>query len=278
MRIKKSLYPPATDQPAVWLLGLRPAAATPKRPKRLARFRLWLHRWLSRIWPQRLTQNIGRLPDDTPVNLLELPYTKEEFRALPLLQRRQQLQHALHWLTLPNKQISGVLQIGMPLSLQTLLPASARSNNLADGWQLAAREFIRQMAAESGGLQAKQIAILGVEGASPAEQHICEALLATGSRPILYGSHALGLAEHYYQKYGIAIPVFGARKAIRSSQIILVLKGRPQTAAVNNSSKSVFYFREPHVRVPGSFRGRFSFGSFPAGQAAALFQHITLDK
>lgn len=173
MRIKKSPYPPATDQPAVWLLGLRPAAATPKRPKRLDRFRQWLHRWLSRIWPQRLTQNIGRLPDDTPVNLLELPYTKEEFRYLPLLQRRQQLQHALYWLTSPNKQTGGILQIDMPLNLQTLLPAAERPTNLADGWQLAAREFIRQMAAESGGLQAKQIAILGVEAASLAEQHIC---------------------------------------------------------------------------------------------------------
>lgn len=242
MRIKKSPYPPATDQPAVWLLGLRPAAATPKRPKRLDRFRQWLHRWLSRIWPQRLTQNIGRLPDDTPVNLLELPYTKEEFRALPLLQRRQQLQHALYWLTSPNKQTSGILQIGMPLNLQTLLPAAERPTNLADGWRLAAQEFIRQMAAESGGLQAKQIAILGVEAASPAEQHICEALLAAGSRPILYGSHALGLAEHYYQKYGIAIPVFGARKAIRSSQIILVLKAAPKPQRLITAAKASFIF------------------------------------
>lgn len=265
------------NQPTIWLIGLQTKADKPR-----GRLRQWLHRWLGRRWPQRWAQDIGRLPDNTPVRLLELPYTKADFRALPPEQRRRLLQHALHWLAQPNQQTR---KIGMPLRLQTLLPAAQRPALLADGWQLAAQEFIRQSAAELGGmqnLQGRQAAILGVEASSPLERHICDALLAAGSRPVLYGSRALGLAEYYYQKYGIAIPVFGARKAIRSSQIIYVLQGRrPPT----QTSKALFYFREPHVSVPGRFCGRFSFGSFCAGQAAALLNsnqdapaNITLDK
>ena len=94
------------------------------------------------------------------------------------------------------------------------------------------------------------------------------------AKPVLYGPRALSLAEYYYQRHGIAIPVFGARKAIRSCEVILLLPEltapRQEWPAAFGNSKAVFSFAEPMVQVPGNFVGQFSFGSFPAGQAAAL--------
>lgn len=261
----------------IWLIGLRP---NPEQPQRniFSKMQLWLLHQLCRLtlfWPRLLVQNIGSLPDGSPVRLLELPYTRPEFRALPGPQRRQQLQKALDWLARPQNQAK---KIGLPLSLQTFLPKHNRPPLLADGWQLAAWEFVRQAATElkpHGGIKDKQVAVLGVDNACPAERHICDALLAHHCRPVLYGAHALGLAEYYYQKHGIAIPVFGARKAIRSSSVILVLNGQSgKTADSLNANKAVFYFREPRVRAAGQFSGRFAFGAFPAGQAAALLEQI----
>ncbi len=257
-------------QPVIWLLGLqktKPANQTAKLGQRLKTF---LKKFFSRFWPQLLAQNIGATPADVPVRLLELPFDQTAFRALPPAKRRQQLERALSWLNQPARQ---ALKIGMPLGLQMLLPPDRRPANLADGWHLAAQEFVRQLLAQTGAPNLKNtpLALLGVEDACPAERYICDALLAAGGQPVLYGARALSLAEYYYQKAGVALPVFGARKAIRSSRIIILLNSRrPRRQPVLRPQKSVFYFCEPQVSVPGSYKGAFSFGAFPAGQAAAL--------
>ncbi len=247
--------------PTIWLVGLQPAGSKPLP-------------WWKRIWqkirPQTLP--VGTLPDGRPVRLLQLPLSRAAFQALPLHRQREELRRALRWLQKPARQMQ---RLGLPLHLQLLLNRAERppAAQLPDCRPLAAREFVRQTAASlPGGLAGRQVAVLGVR--RPWHRHICSALLQAEAQPILYGPRALSLAEYYYQRLGIAIPVFGARKAIRSSDVILLL---PEEAAPKQeqcgavfSSKPVFCFAEPMVQVPGNFGGRFSFGAFPAGQAAAL--------
>lgn len=249
-------------QPTIWLVDLQKNSPTKLRQK--------LKNFFGRFCPQLLVQNVGCTTSGLPVRLLELPYSKAALRALPPEKRRQQLRQALAWVNRPQNQAQ---KIGMPLGLQMLLPPGDRPLNLADGWRLAAQEFVKQMPVQIGAASLKNLplAILGVENTCPAERHICNALLAAGSQPVLYGSRALSLAEYYYQKYGIALPVFGARKAIRSSRVIIILNSRkPRRQPYLSPQKAVFYFCEPRLTVPGSYKGAFSFGSFPAGQAAAL--------
>lgn len=243
--------------PTIWLLGMQPAESKPLP---------WWQRLWRKIRPQTLP--IGTLPDGAPVRLLQLAHSKAAFQALPLRQQKNELRRALRWLQKPSRQMQ---RLGLPLHLQRLLSPAERPPQLASGWPLAAREFVRQTAASlPGGLAGRQVAVLGVR--RPWHQHICAALLQEQAQPVLYGPRALSLAEHYYQRDGIAIPVFGARKAIRSSEVILLLPeaAAPSFEAGKGARKAVFSFAEPMVQVTGSFAGRFGFGAFPAGQAAAL--------
>ncbi len=247
--------------PTIWLIGLKPAGSKPLP---------WWRRIWQKIRPQTLT--VGKLPNGTPVRMLQLPHSKAAFQALPLRQQRDELRRALRWLQKPARQMQ---RLGIPLHLRQLLSSAEMppAEKLPSGWPLAAREFVRQTAASlPGGLAGRQVAVLGVQ--RPWHQYICKALLQAKAKPVLYGPRALSLAEYYYQRHGIAIPVFGARKAIRSCEVILLLPEltapRQEWPAAFGNSKAVFSFAEPMVQVPGNFVGQFSFGSFPAGQAAAL--------
>ena len=253
--------------PTIWLLGLQPADSKPLP---------WWRRLWQKIRPPTLP--VGTLPNGTPVRMLQLPHSKAAFQALPRRQQREELRRALRWLQKPARQMQG---LGLPLHLQALLKAAEQPPQLAAAWPLAAREFVRQTAAGlPGGLAGRQVAVLGVQ--RPWHRHLCAALLQAGARPVLYGPRALSLAEYYYQSQGIALPVFGARKAIRSCEIILLLPelglSRQNWPGGSCRNKAVFSFAEPMVQVPGSFVGRFGFGSFPAGQAAPLCGSESINK
>ncbi len=115
------------------------------------------------------------------------------------------------------------------------------------------------------------VALLGVD--KDWHRFFCEALLALEARPVLYGARAVSLAEYYYEKLGVAIPVFGARKTIRSSQVILLLDPGLGGAAKLGAGR-VMLFEEVRVAAAGQFVGRFAFNSFPACQAAALDDEV----
>ena len=67
-----------------------------------------------------------------------------------------------------------------------------------------------------------------------------------------------------------AIAYFLYEKGILHNRLPELTAPRQEWPAAFGNSKAVFSFAEPMVQVPGNFVGQFSFGSFPAGQAAAL--------
>jgi hypothetical protein len=152
-----------------------------------------------------------------------------------------------------------------------------------DGRELAARVFVWSVVRsvgrsdgrsddkkmqQSGGVKGREIALLGVAYGEGWQRYFVEELLVLGAQPVLSGSGAAALAEWFWRRRGIAVPVLGARKAIRSCDALILLASCQAGAAEFN--RKVFVFREPLVHVRGRFAGRFAFGMFPAGLAAAL--------
>lgn len=228
----------------------------------------WRRIW-RRLWPK--LQPVGELPKGRAEHCL-LPWTADELYAMPTEDMRRAV---LGFLARLRRR--GFTCFGWPLDLTLAWPGEL-PEGVTDGRELAARAFVASAGKQVGGWPGKQAALLGVE--LKWHRFFCDALLEYGARPVLYGARALSLAEYYYRQSGIAIPVFGVKKTIRSSDALLILD--PAFAALPGAyERCVLVFREPMVQVAGSFRGRFAFGCFAAGWAAALAAggaEILLDK
>ena len=226
-------------------------------------------RWLGRYWPK--TEVVGRVAD-TQVVYMCLPWTAQELYAMP-----GEDMHRVAERMLQRLRRRGIGSFGWPLELVLNWPGEL-PDGVVDSREMAVRAFVAGAGREIGGWQGRQAALLGVE--QKWHKLFCDELLAAGARPVLYGARALSLAEYYYGSRGIAIPVFGVKKTIRSSDVLLILD--PAFAALPGAAeRNVFVFYEPMVRVSGSFVGRFAFGWFRAGWAAALAAvgaEILLDK
>lgn len=225
------------------------------------------------LWQQwRLkVQPVGKVAV-VDVAHLRLPWTAEELYAMPGEEMHRVVERMLQRL-----RRRGIVSFGWPLELTLNWPGEL-PDGVVDGRETAVRAFVAGAGRAIGGWGGKQAALLGVE--QKWHKLFCDELLAAGARPVLYGARAVSLAEYYYRRQGIAIPVFGVKKTIRSSDVLLILD--PAFAALPGAAeRNVFVFYEPMVRLSGSFVGRFAFGWFRAGWAAALAAagaDILLDK
>lgn len=237
----------AGEEAAVWLVGCAPAA-----------YRGW-RRWWRLVWPAQYP--VGTLADGRRVRLAELPWGQGEFRELAPERQREAVR-----LLVQRLVAGGAARIGLSLRDLELL-GEPLPEGVCDGRAFAARAFVAEAARRFGGLSGVRVALLGVD--KQWQGAFCEALLEHSALPVLYGARAVSLAEDYYKKLGVAIPVFGARKTIRSSQVILLLDPALAGAAKLGGGR-VMLFQEVRVAAAGDFIGRFAFNSFPACQAFAL--------
>jgi hypothetical protein len=250
----------------VWLVGY--ARRLPKVWQRVQR-QIFLQ-----FFPKR--RFVGELENGESVGFLELPWTESEFRRQDKAWQRKKLRLALRILLKAE-----ACRIGLPLALYEELEGELPPQ-VVDGRESAARAFVRQVDKKMsgrGGVNGRQVALLGVEQGAEGQEFlqkiVIEELLSRGAQPVLSGSGAAAQAEWYWRNRGIALPVLGARKAIRSSSVLILLtSGQAEISKLNGK---LFVFREPMVHVPGRFSGEFAFGMFPAGSAAALLQDYSGD-
>lgn len=202
---------------------------------------------------------------------VELPWTEGELYAMDVAARKRCVTDIMRRLRVRGYEIFG-WPLDMILSWPGELP-----EGVIDARELAVRAFVAMVGKNIGGWQNRQVALLGVE--ERWHRWFVDELLGVGARPVLYGPGAVGLAEKYWRELGVALPVFGVKKIVSSSEVLLVLD--PAFADVAEGMGRLHIFREVMVRVKGDFVGRYAFGWFGVGWAAALSAggaEIFLDK
>lgn len=216
----------------------------------------WRGIW-RRLCPRRL--RVGETAAGDDVWLLEIPWAAAEFGKLPGQKQKRWLQKRLVRLAAGE-----TLRLGLPLNLAEML-ADVYPQELAAARSLAAKEFVRRLAKERGGLAGLAV---GLPGLSEAWQGaLVDELLAAGARPALQGVQAGAIAAAWWQR-GVALPVISARRLLQTSDIVILLK--PGLLPGAKANPRLAAFREPQVYVPGKFGGKYAFNMFPAGLAAIL--------
>lgn len=215
----------------------------------------WRRLW-RRFLPRR--RQVGTLPDGTAVWLLEAPWSQRDWgeRATRWLTRRlQRLERA-------ERQAGGEFRLGLPLALAGEL-AAVYPEVLAAGRLLAARALVQKLPS----LKGREVGLLGLNEAW--QGFLAGELLNAGARVALAGGFAERLAAEYWRQ-GVALPVLSARKLLQSCETVILLKDSGAAEKLRN--ERLVPFREQQVFVSGRFSGRFQFGMFPAGMAAAMLQ------
>lgn len=241
--------------------------------------RIWLADWAAgekqngfwrRFWPRRIL--LGNLPQGDEVWLLEIPHGLEERavegwlkKQLRRIERQEQKRLKKH------KSGSGEFRLGLPLALAERLER-AYPDVLIRGRRLACLELIRKAKLERGGLFGAEVGLLNVSEVW--QRKLADELLAAGAKIALSGSYAKRMAAEYWEE-GQAVPVLSQRRLLQNCDLVLVLPGATLAKGVpENLLKSgrIIRFAEPQVFVEGHFCGRFAFGMFAAGMAAAMLQ------
>lgn len=208
------------------------------------------------IWRRLLPRKhcVGVTAGGAEVWLLEVPFTEADERGVLWLKRR---------LRRLEKSADGEpLHLGLPLGLAEKME-SAYPNVLAAGRALACREVARRLERQSGGLLGAEVGVLGLDEEWQAA--LVRELIARGARVAVSGGYARHLAAGYWRE-GVALPVLSERKLVESCDCVIVMRGYGR---MRLGGKLVF-FAEPQVFVEGRFVGKYAFGMFPAGMAAAV--------
>lgn len=218
--------------------------------------------FLRRRFP--LCRQIGELSDGTEVWLLEVPWGRDN--APPkirkwLLRRLRRLQQA-------ERRAGGDFRLGLPLNLAEKLAADY-PEVLAAARLLSAQVLVQKAAVRQGGFAGREVGLLGVSEEWQAA--LVEELLQAGARVAVCGVYADRLAAAYWRR-GVALPVLSARKLLQSCQTVILLRGAAALPAAGLREGRLIAFCEQQVFVEGKFSGRFAFGMFAAGMAAALRQ------
>lgn len=203
-----------------------------------------------------LCHSVGEI-SDSEVRLLEIPYAQGDKRAFAWLRKRLR--------RLERREIAnGGLRLGLPLDLAVRL-SDDFPDVLAAGRRLACCETVRRLERQLGGLIGAEVGISGLDERWQCE--LVDKLCECGARVTVNGGFAERLAAEYWQR-GVALPILSVRKMLEVCDRVIVMRD----IGLGRQCAKVVVFAEPSVFVEGHFAGRFCFGMFPAGMAAAIEQ------
>ena len=213
-----------------------------------------------RLFPRRW--QVGALPGGEAVWLLEVPFAADEWneRAARWLARR------LRRLAKRERRGGGEFCLGLPLGLAERM-AAEYPEVLAAGRLLSCRVLVEKLAARYGSLRGREVGLLGIGEAW--QGFVAAELMRGGARVAASGTYAEQLAAEYWRQ-GVALPVLSARKLLQSCDTVILFRDLLPPGAEKLHNERLVPFVEPLVYVPGKFSGRFAFGMFPAGMAAAF--------
>ena len=212
------------------------------------------------FWQWKLFwQKIGSIQNYT-IEYLELPWSEEEFLLLSLEQQRQVF---FRFLTEAKKR--GAVVGGLPMEWRSILGKKAPIW-VPDGKTLAIFGVLQKLDVEVQGIAHKEIAIIGVE--ETWQSHLIDQLLLRQAKPILTGRRGKEMADWYFKKKGIAIPVLRASKSLSVAAGSIFLQG----TLPNKKLRHAVIFREEKIGIRGEWQQPFENGRFPAGLAAALLE------
>lgn len=221
---------------------------------------VWYKRWWRRLFPRRI--KVGKNERREAVWQLELPWTRQEWPAVPEAKGRKWLLKNLRRLGKAEGRLGEDWRLGLPLMLAETV-GTEYPQVLAAARRTACREWLRQTE-EKLGPAGRQVGILGLD--TPWQEDLVADLLGRGCRVALHGDWAKQAAEKWWRQ-GVALPELSARRMLSDCEVVLLL--RPEIWHGGESNGRLAVWREPLVWVPGRFTGRYSFGMMAAGLAAA---------
>ena len=196
--------------------------------------------------------------------LLELPWTRQEWRALAGDKGRRWLLKNLRRLGKREGRLGEDWRLGLPLLLAETVGAEY-PQVLAAARRVACREWLRLVEQKLGLVAGQQVGILGLD--APWQEDLVADLLGRGCRVALYGELAGRTAENWWRQ-GVALPELSPRKMLSDCDAVLLL--RPGIWQGGGDSGRLAVWREATVWVTGRFSGRYGFGMMAAGLAAAV--------